>query len=203
MRRPPRSTRFPYTTLSRSRPQTQWPEGWESVEERRQRRLDLGGRNFNVYSKATLGNTRAVVRYLARYTSRIAMSNARIAGVDTESREVRFLWKDYRDGGRVTERTLPGKTFIRLFTRHLVPKGYRRIRYFGWLTGGSSALDCLPGKRPGKIDERAMPKKPPACEGCKGTEWNYLTFFSPISRSEVNAKSLRERFSLVLPRAGP
>jgi hypothetical protein len=113
-----------------------WPEGWRSVEQRRQRRVELCASNFNIFSKATLGNTRAVVRYLARYTSRIAMSNSRLVTVDEEKREVTFRWKDYRDGARIKERTVSGKHFIRLFTRHLVPKGYRRIRYFGWLAGG-------------------------------------------------------------------
>lgn len=175
-----------------------WPNTWGREEERRQRRLDLAGRNFNVFSKATLGNTRAVVRYLARYTSRIAMSNARITGVDAESREVSFRWKDYRDGGRVTERTLPGKTFLWLFSRHLVPKGYRRVRYFGWLAGGGLAEGLT-----GKIDERAIPPKPPECEHCKGIEWDYLTFFSPIGRTVPESKSPPGRFSLVLSRAGP
>ena len=115
-----------------------WPDGWRSVEERRQRRVALCGRNFNVFSKATLGNTRAVVRYLARYTSRIAMSNSRLVSVDTEKREVTFRWKDYRNEGQIQERTMSGKRFIWLFTRHLVPKGYRRVRYFGWLAGGQT-----------------------------------------------------------------
>jgi hypothetical protein len=181
----------------------QWPEGWGSIEARRTWRVDLAGRNFNIFSKATLGNTRAVVRYLARYTSRIAMSNARIAGVDPESREVRFRWKDYRDGGRVKERTLPGKTFVWLFSRHLVPKGYRRIRYFGWLVGSATALDRLSGNGPGKVDEKATPKKPPPCGRCQGTEWSYLTFFSAIGRKAPDPNPPRERFSLVLQRAGP
>lgn len=185
-----------------SQGEMRWPEGWARVEERRQRRLDLASRNFNVFSKATLGNTRAVVRYLARYTSRIAMSNARITGVDPETREVGFRWKDYRDGGRVKERRLPGKTFLWLLSRHLVPKGYRRVRYFGWLTSGSKRLDRLRGTKPGRIAERTVPSKPPACKHCKATDWDYLTFFV-TRRILASAGSPKERFSLVTPRAGP
>ena len=50
----------------------------DTLEARRDWRVRLAGRNWNIFSRATLRNTRAVVRYLARYTSRIAMSNSRI-----------------------------------------------------------------------------------------------------------------------------
>lgn len=180
----------------------QWPKGWTSVEERRKCRIDLASRNFNVFSKATLGNTRAVVRYLARYTSRIAMSNSRITHVDSRTREVGFRWKDYRDDGRVKERRLPGKTFLWLLSRHLVPKGYRRVRYFGWLTSGSKRLDRVGGIKPGRIAERTLPVKPPACKRCKGTDWDYLSFFRPM-RIPASPDLSEDRFSLVTLRAGP
>lgn len=182
-----------------------WPDGWKSVEERRQRRVALCALNFNVFSKATLGNTRAVVRYLARYTSRIAMSNSRLVSVDAERREVTFRWKDYRDGGQVKERTLSGKRFIWLFTRHLVPKGYRRVRYFGWLAGGQVGLTKLKEDRPGAIGERALPPEKPACQCCQGREWAYVSLFfclsSPCAASP--GAEVKERFSLVETRAGP
>jgi len=62
-----------------------WPPGLETIEDRRQWRVVMCGRNWNIFSRPTLGNTRAVVRYLARYTSRIAMSNSRIKAIDEES----------------------------------------------------------------------------------------------------------------------
>lgn len=175
-----------------------WPEGWQSVEERRQRRVELCARNFNVYSKATLGNTRAVVRYLARYTSRIAMSNARLVSVHAQKREVTFRWKDYRSGGQVKERTMSGKRFIWLFTRHLVPKGYRRVRYFGWLAGGQARLAKRNEQRPGAIGERAMPPEKPACRCCKASDWTYGSFFIRLC-----APVRKLRFSLGELRAGP
>jgi len=175
-----------------------WPDGWKSAEERRQRRVELCALNFNVFSKATLHNTRAVVRYLARYTSRIAMSNARLVSVDAEKREVTFRWKDYRSGGQVKERTLSGRHFIWLFTRHLVPKGYRRVRYFGWLAGGQAGLSRLKADRPGVIGERAMPAEKPACRCCQARHWIYRSFFVRLS-----APATKVRFSLVELRAGP
>jgi len=180
-----------------------WPRGWESVEERRVRRLDLAARPFNVFSKATLGNTRAVVRYLARYTSRIAMSNARIAGVDPDTREVRFRWKDYRDGGRVKERRVSGKHFLWMFSRHLVPKGFRRIRYFGWLVRGLNRRAPIPGK-PGSIAERAAPKEPRPCSECGATRWTYSSFFVGLKALQDDLPTPPQlSFSLVRARAGP
>jgi len=182
-----------------------WPDGWRSVEERRQRRVALCGRNFNVFSKATLGNTRAVVRYLARYTSRIAMSNSRLVSVDTEKREVTFRWKDYRNEGQIQERTMSGKRFIWLFTRHLVPKGYRRVRYFGWLAGGQTGLSKLNEERPGVIGERTLPPEKPACQCCQAREWVYVSFFIRLSATGTggHVPEGKERFSLVGQRAGP
>ncbi len=160
---------------------------------------------LNPGDNATLGNTRAVVRYLARYTSRIAMSNARLVSVDAEKREVTFRWKDYRAGGQVKERTLSGKRFIWLFTRHLVPKGYRRVRYFGWLAGGQAGLSTLKEGRPGAIGERVIPSEKPACQCCQAREWVYVSFFirlpAPCTAGPV--PEAKERFSLVGQRAGP
>ncbi len=124
-----------------------WPAGLESVEARRDWRLRLARKNWNIFSRPTLGNTRAVVRYLARYTSRIAMSNHRIRRVDGRARTVSFVWKDYRNGGRAAEPTMAGKEFIWRLSRHLVPKGLRRVRYFGLLAGKRNGFKELPGAR--------------------------------------------------------
>ena len=112
-----------------------WPEGLPTVEARRSWRVKLCGRSWNIFIKPTLGNTRAVVRYLARYTSRIAISNRRITGVDEVRRTVTFSYTDYRDGAKRKELTLPGGEFIRRFARHLVPRGFRRVRQGSALQG--------------------------------------------------------------------
>jgi hypothetical protein len=114
-----------------SDPAVKWPERLDTMEARRSWRVDLAGRNWNIFVRPTLNNTRAVVRYLARYTSRIAMSNSRITRVDPVQRTVTFDWKDYRHGGRNREMTMDGGTFLRCFTRHLVLKGFR------WVSGHS------------------------------------------------------------------
>ncbi|MEM7026202.1 MAG: transposase, partial [Pseudomonadota bacterium] len=126
-------------------PEIAWPAGLESIEARRDWRVRLARKSWNIFSRPTLGNTRAVVRYLARYTSRIAMSNRRITRVDEEKRTVDFEWKDYRNGGRKGEKTIAAKAFLWRFARHLVPKGFRRVRYYGLLAGARGRLLKLAG----------------------------------------------------------
>ena len=84
-----------------------------------------------VYSKPPFGGPDHVLQYLARYTHRVAISNHRILSV-TES-EVRFRWKDYANHNKKRTMTLTGPEFLRRFLQHVLPKGFPRIRYFGWL----------------------------------------------------------------------
>ena len=68
---------------------------------------------------------------MGRYTHRVAISNNRL--LDTENRQVRFQWKDYRHGGQLKTMTLPADEFIRRFLLHVLPDGFQRIRYYGFL----------------------------------------------------------------------
>jgi hypothetical protein len=114
-----------------------------------------------------------VVRYLARYTSRIATSNSRITRVDLVRRTVTFTWKDPRHGGRNREMTMDGGTFLRCFTRHLVPKGFRRIRYFGLLAGARNRIAELEEAPQETSGEKAPAQTRPECPRCGGCEWTY------------------------------
>jgi hypothetical protein len=84
-----------------------------------------------VYMKHCLHRTESVVDYLARYTHRIAITNARILSVDEA--QVTFRYKDYRDGGSHKLLRLSGDEFVRRFLLHIVPKGLMRVRHFGFL----------------------------------------------------------------------
>ena len=70
-------------------------------------------------------------RYVGRYTHRVAISNNRLVSMDNG--KVRFRWKDYRDGNRQKIMTLDANEFIRRFLIHVLPDGFHRIRYFGFL----------------------------------------------------------------------
>lgn len=186
-----------------------WPGEIDTLEQRRDWRLKLGTKGWNIFSRPTLGNTRAVVRYLARYTSRIAISNRRITGIDEEAQTVTFDWKNYRKDGRIQKVTISGCEFIRRFTRHLVPKGFRRIRYFGLLTGTKGRIAELPGAPQSCAGEKAIPTARPDCPRCHESNWrytaNHLTRKACVEGFEVAASLLArglQRFSLPPPRFG-
>lgn len=88
-----------------------------------------------VYTKHCLEHTDAVVEYLAHYTHRIAITNARILAVDDT--HVTFRYKDYRDRDRHKTMHLDGREFVRRFLLHILPKGLMRIRHFGFLANRS------------------------------------------------------------------
>ena len=154
-----------------SDPEIHWPDGLGSVEERREWRLHLARSEWVIFNRPTLDSTRAVVRYLARYTSRIAISNHRIERVDQSTREVTFAWTDYRNGGRKDSCRMPGWKFIRSFANHLVPKGFRRIRYYGIICGSKERVRSIPGVPAQSIGEKVALPDPRKCESCGGTEW--------------------------------
>jgi hypothetical protein len=84
-----------------------------------------------VYAKAPFGSPEQVLKYLARYTHRVAISNSRILSV--EDGRVTFLWKDYADDNKTKTMTLEAVEFIRRFLLHVLPAGFVRIRQFGFL----------------------------------------------------------------------
>ena len=92
-----------------------------------------------VYSKRPFGGPREVLRYLARYTHRVAISNSRLIALDEKG--VTFKWKDYRVEGheRYKRMTLPIHEFIRRFLMHVLPTGFHRIRHYGLLAGSKRA----------------------------------------------------------------
>ena len=88
-------------------------------------------KDWVVYAKPPFAGPEAVLNYVARYTHRVAISNDRL--IDINDAEVQFRWKDYRDGNRQKTMTLRADEFIRRFLLHVLPDGFQRIRYFGFL----------------------------------------------------------------------
>jgi len=87
--------------------------------------------NWVVYAKPPFAGPERVLDYVGRYTHRIAISNNRL--IEIEDGKVRFRWKDYRDGSRPKVMTLSADEFIRRFLIHVLPQGFQRIRYYGFL----------------------------------------------------------------------
>jgi len=132
-----------------------------------------------VYAKPPFGGPEQVLKYLARYTHRVAISNSRILSI--EGGRVTFKWKDYAGGNKTGTMTLDAIEFIRRFLLHIVPAGFVRIRQFGFLANrarrrklelcrallGAPAVPANPtmaiADRAGKAEERD--RKP--CPVCK------------------------------------
>jgi hypothetical protein len=99
----------------------------------------LWNTNWVVYCKRPFAGPEKVLRYLARYTHRVAISNRRLIACDANG--VTFQWKDYRIEGpeRYKVMTLATGEFIRRFLMHVLPAGFHRIRYYGLLASGKRA----------------------------------------------------------------
>ena len=86
-----------------------------------------------VYAKAPFRGPDHLLHYLARYTHRVAISNHRLIAFDGDS--VTFRWKDYAHGNKKRKMTVSADEFLRRFLLHTLPRGFVRIRFFGFLAG--------------------------------------------------------------------
>jgi len=91
--------------------------------------------NWVVYAKPPFGGPEQVLKYLARYTHRVAISNRRLLSL--ADGHVTFEWKDYADGNQIKTMTLDAVEFIRRFLLHVLPSGFVHIRHFGFLANRS------------------------------------------------------------------
>jgi hypothetical protein len=88
-----------------------------------------------VYSKPPFGGPEQMLDYLGRYTHRVAISNHRLVGL--VDGKVAFRWRDYKDGNKQKLMTIDALEFIRRFLMHVLPRGFVRIRHFGFLANSS------------------------------------------------------------------
>ena len=92
-----------------------------------------------VYAKQPFPGPEAVVEYLGRYTHKIALSNHRL--LESRDGKVTFSYKDYRCQGEKKRMSLSAAEFIRRFCLHILPKGFVRIRHFGFLSAKTKKQD--------------------------------------------------------------
>lgn len=98
---------------------------------------DVSRKKWVVYAKRPFGGPEQVLRYLARYTHKTAISDSRI--IDVDERAVTFAYKDYRHGHQTKTMRLAGAEFLRRFVEHVLPRGFVRLRSFGFLANGKKA----------------------------------------------------------------
>jgi len=95
----------------------------------------LYNKEWVVYSKPPFGGVKNVVKYLARYSHRVAITNHRI--VDISNGKVFFRYRDYADNNRVKILPLDGALFLRRFCLHILPPNFRKIRHYGFLSNAA------------------------------------------------------------------
>ena len=91
----------------------------------------LMSKNWTVYAKPVIGHAHQVLEYLGRYTYRIAIGHERLLAVDDA--HVQFRYRDYRAGGQHKVMSLAGAEFMRRFLWHVLPRGFMRVRHYGFL----------------------------------------------------------------------
>jgi Putative transposase/Transposase zinc-binding domain len=109
-----------------------------------------------VYAKRPFGGPKQVIEYLGRYTHKTAISNHRLLEVSQAG--VRFSYKDYRAEGKKKEMTLEGEEFLRRFTLHFPPKGFRRMRHYGILSNAQKGHALAAIRADLTPDQPAAPK---------------------------------------------
>jgi hypothetical protein len=85
---------------------------------------------WNMKVKRALAGPDAVIKYFARYTKRIGLSDSRVIAYD--GKDVSYTYRDRQDGNRVKSATLEGPKFCKLFLNHVLPPGFMRIRRYGF-----------------------------------------------------------------------
>jgi hypothetical protein len=98
----------------------------------------LRNKPWVVYAKKPFGSPVHVLDYLGRYTHRVALSNDRI--LSARNGDVTFSYRDRKDQNRKKTMTLDAHEFIRRFLLHVIPKGFVRVRHFGFLANRSKDL---------------------------------------------------------------
>src|ERR1051325_10358176 len=129
-----------------------------------------------VYAKRPFAGPEQVLDYVGRYTHRVAISNNRL--LDIDHGKITFRYKDYRHDGQQKTMTLDANEFIRRFLLHVLPDGFQRIRYYGFL-GNRYREEKLARCR----QLLGMPANPPSTEESRDYRERY---------EELTGCSLRE-----------
>jgi hypothetical protein len=141
----------------------------------------MRAKKWVVYAKAPFSGPDAVLAYLARYTHRVAISNKRLIAINDTG--ITFAYKDYRraPGDQQQTMTLTSDAFISRFLLHVLPKGFHRIRHYGFLSSSVRVKEIatirqilgVPQRAPSESDHQPTadtPRKKPwlICPCCGG-----------------------------------
>ena len=155
-----------------------------------------------VYAKPPFGSPSCVLKYLARYTHRVAISNRRLLGY--RDGQVTFRYKDYARGSQSRVMTVTAGEFIRRFLLHVLPEGFMRIRHYGYLAnrhrqqrlelcrrllGSAAAPETPADAEPTQTapSEQEAEESPSCCPICKTGRMQITETFERLARREYLA----------------
>jgi hypothetical protein len=155
----------------------------------------LYGKEWVVFAKQPFGGPAQVLKYLARYTHRVAIGNSRL--LDLRDGRITFRYKDYADGQQHKTMTLDAIEFLRRFLQHVLPKGFVKIRHYGLLANGQRAVRLalcrrlllvanLAASLPSVDQALIEPAEPRCCPACGGSRLIYREL-DPLEPSSVPA----------------
>ena len=147
-----------------------------------------------VYAKPAFGGASAVLRYLGRYTHRVAISNHQLRAFDGE--RITFQWKDYAHENQSRTMTLSAMEFLRRFVQHILPRGFVRIRQSGFL-----ANTCRTTRVPSRA-RSSVRRAPPSqrLDGDRGSDGRHLGVSALRSPDDPRPDPLRAPTEDVHPR---
>jgi hypothetical protein len=156
-------------------------------------RQQLSTKPWIVYAKPPWGSPAQVLKYLSRYTHRVAIANSRLVFVGEGV--VRFRYTDYASGGITKVMELCAEEFLRRFLLHVVPPGFVRIRHYGLLANRSRQAKLTRARQLLAIVAAPPPLSPVAelasdttpapipaaarCPHCAGTHWRRIARLLP------------------------
>jgi hypothetical protein len=152
------------------------------------------GKDWGVHIQPA-GHGASALKYLSTYVARTAIHDARL--VEVNAHQVTFRWKDRSDGNRIKLRTLPGIEFVRRYLRHVLPKGLRSIRYYGFCHPAAKANRLrlrlhtgLPVDLGASTTVGPATNNAPACPHCRGTTRLLWTILAPYKQRGPPAASV-------------
>jgi hypothetical protein len=145
-----------------------------------------------VYTKRPFGGPEQVLRYLANYTHRVAISNRRLVAIDEAQRTVSFRYRDYRDASQQKVLTLSAQEFIRRFSLHILPHKLVRIRHYGILGNNRRKRDVALAR---EILDRRSPQTSPPINGNtqNHTRCSAAAFTCPFCAVPLRLVAFRDR----------
>jgi len=147
-----------------------------------------------VYAKRPFAGPGAVLSYLSRYTHRVAIANSRLLALDEHG--VTFKWKDYREQGSTRHKTMTLATdeFIRRFLMHVLPRGFHRIRHYGWMANANRVEKLTQARELLQVESAEVSHDAPeVCEAEPNSPWVCPTCATPMIVIGIIERGYRPR----------